>query len=261
MKITLFLLLSICLWPLTCFAESPAEKGLLIMIEADRRASGFDDLTAEMEMVLRNKEGSENRRRMRIRVMETPADGDKSLTIFDSPGDVKGTAFLTYSHKVGDDDQWLYLPALKRVKRINARNKSGAFMGSEFSYEDFGSLELEKYTYQYLGEETLAGRKCYMVERFPKDTKNSGYRRIVSWLDQDDYRTWKEEYYDTKNRFLKTLSLQEYHLYLETLWKAHWVRMINHQNGKETDLLWSNFEFRTGLSDRDFDQNSLKRAK
>ncbi|MBU1138502.1 MAG: outer membrane lipoprotein-sorting protein [Proteobacteria bacterium] len=261
MKVFVCVLFSILCSPFACFAQSPAEKGLDIAIEADRRGSGFGDLTADMEMVLRNQEGSENRRRIRIRIMETVADGDKGLTIFDSPGDVRGTALLTYGHKVGDDDQWLYLPALKRVKRISARNKSGAFMGSEFSYEDFGSIEVEKYTYQYLGEETLAGRNCYIVQRSPVDTENSGYSRIVSWLDQDDYRIWKEEYYDSKNRFLKTLSMQEYHLYLGTLWKAHEMRMVNHQKGKETDLLWSNFSFRTGLSDSNFDQNSLKRAK
>lgn len=250
----------VCSSPL-CYAQSPAERGLEIAIEADRRVSGFGDLTAEMEMVLRNKEGAENRRRIRVRTMETVGDGDKSLTIFDSPGDVRGTALLTYGHKVDDDDQWLYLPALKRVKRISARNKSGAFMGSEFSYEDFGSMEVEKYTYHYLGEETLAGRKCYIIERFPKDSKNSGYSRIVSWFDQVDYRIWKEDFYDSKNRFLKTLSMEDYHLYLETLWKPHWMRMTNHQQGKETDLIWSNYEFRTGLSERDFNQNSLKRAK
>lgn len=261
MKIFVHVILIILLSAFGSFAQNLAGRGLEIAIEADRRASGFGDLTAEMEMVLRNKEGRESRRQIRVRTMETTDDGDKSLTIFDSPGDVRGTALLTYSHKIGDDDQWLYLPALRRVKRISARNKSGPFMGSEFSYEDLSGREVEKYSYKYLGEEILDGHKCFVVERYPKDRKNSGYSRIVSWVDQDEYRVWKEDYYDRKNRFLKTLIIREYRLFLETFWKAHWMRMVNHQKGKETDLLWSNFIFGTGLSDSDFDQNSLKRAK
>lgn len=244
-----------------CLAETPAEKGLEIALEADRRTSGFGDLTAQMEMVLRNKEGRESLRNIRVRVMETDGDGDKSLTIFDSPRDVKGTALLTYTHKVGDDDQWLYLPALKRVKRISSRNKSGSFMGSEFSFEDMGSQEVEKYTYAYLGDEKVNGLDCFVVERYPNDKKNSGYSRIVSWLDTKEYRAWKEDYYDKKNRLLKTLILSGYKLYLDLYWRAHTMNMVNHQNGKETDLKWSDFNFSTGLTDSDFNQNSLKRAK
>lgn len=250
-----------CLPCLTSLADDTVDMGDRIAREADRRASGFGDFTAEMEMILRNRQGRESQRRIRVRAMETENDGDKSLTIFDSPADVKGTALLTHSHKSGDDDQWLYLPALKRVKRISSRNKSGSFMGSEFSYEDLGSLEIEKYTYKYLGEDNLNGRNCFMLERYPKDKKNSGYSRIISWLDQDEYRLWKEEYYDKRNRLLKTLTLGEYQRYITTIWRAHFMHMVNHQTGKETDLIWSNFSFQTGLSSRDFNKNSLKRAR
>ena len=251
----------LCLFSLSGFADDRADMGYQIACEADRRASGFCDFRAEMEMILRNRPGRESHRRIRVRAMETENDGDKSLTIFDSPADVRGTALLTHSHKSGDDDQWLYLPALKRVKRISSRNKSGAFMGSEFSYEDLGSLEIEKYTYKYLGEDNLNDHQCFMLERSPKDKKNSGYSRIISWLDQDEYRVWKEEYYDKRNRLLKTLTLGKYQLYLKTVWRAHFMHMVNHQTGKETDLIWSNFFFRTGLSSKDFNKNSLKRAR
>ena len=124
-------------------AETPEEKGLAIAVEADRRNTGFENSTADMLMILKNRHGQESRRQMRFRNLEVEGDGDKSLTIFDSPMDVKGTAFLNYTHKEGDDDQWLYLPALKRIKRISSRNKSGSFMGSEFAYEDIASQEIE----------------------------------------------------------------------------------------------------------------------
>ena len=106
-------------------AETPEEKGLQIAIEADRRDQGFGDSIATMQMVLRNKQGDESSREVRVRTLEIDDDGDKSLSIFDAPADVKGTAFLTFSHINEPDDQWLYLPALKRVKRIASKNKSG----------------------------------------------------------------------------------------------------------------------------------------
>jgi outer membrane lipoprotein-sorting protein len=246
---------------LTCHAGDNKNKGLTIAMEADKRASGYGNFTARMQMVLINKQGRESHRQMRIRVLETEDDGNKSLTIFDSPKDVKGTALLTHSHKQQDDDQWLYLPALKRVKRISSRNKSGSFMGSEFSFEDLASQEVEKYTYRYIGEEILNGQACFIIERYPKDTKNSGYSRIVSWLDKDEYRTVKEDYFDKKKRLVKTLTLENYHLYLRTIWRAHDLQMINHQNGKKTNLLCSEFIFRAGLLEKDFHRNILKRMR
>ncbi len=242
-------------------AATATEKGYEIIVEADRRASGFGDYTMDMEMILRDRAKQESHRSIRSRVLEIASDGDKSLTIFDSPKDVRGTALLTFSHKLDDDDQWLYLPALKRVKRISSSNKSGPFMGSEFAYEDLGSREVEKYSYRYLADEDVDQIPCFVVELIPKNTENSGYNRIVSWLDQKAYRVVKEDYYDPKNRLLKTLKLHDYRLYLGFLWKAHHLQMVNHQNGKETDLLLSNFKFNNGLTDQDFNKNSLQRLQ
>lgn len=261
MKIFLFIIFNLAFSPLSCFADNAVDKGLEIAVEADRRASGYADFTAHMQMILRSREGRESHRLIRVSGMETDNDGDMSLTLFDTPRDIKGTALLTHSHKTEDDDQWLYLPALKRVKRISSRNKTGSFMGSEFSYEDLGSREIEKYTYKYRGKKNLNNIHCFVLELTPKDKKNSGYSRIVSWLDKKEYRTWKEEYYDKKNSLLKTLTFADYHLYIDTIWRAHTMKMINHQKRKETELIWSDFVFRTGLSENDFNQNSLKRAK
>ncbi len=243
------------------FAQTAEEKGLAIAVEADQRDIGFIDSTANMRMVLRNRHGQESERKIRVRTLEQEDDGDKSLSIFDTPRDVKGTAFLTYTHKSGDDDQWLYLPALKRVKRISSRNKSGSFMGSEFSYEDIASQEVEKYTYKFIKEERFAGLDCYVAESYPVDQKNSGYTRMVSWRDKAEYRLWKVEYYDRKKSHLKTLLFTEYGQYLEKYWRAGTLKMVNHQNGKSTDLFFAEYAFQTGLKDKDFNKNSLKRAK
>jgi outer membrane lipoprotein-sorting protein len=122
-------------------------------------------------------------------------------------------------------------------------------------------MEVEKYTYKFLGNERLNERECFVVERYPRDTKNSGYSRIVSWTDKTEYRIWKEVYYDKKDRLLKTLTFSEYQLYIDSIWRAHSMTMVNHQNRKETDLHWSNFVFQTDLTDRDFTKSSLKRAR
>ncbi|HID69656.1 MAG TPA: outer membrane lipoprotein-sorting protein [Desulfobacterales bacterium] len=245
----------------TASCETAEEKGLAIAVEASRRDDGFGDYTADMLMILKNKQGKESRRSIRTKTLEVPGDGDKSLSIFDTPRDVKGTAFLTFSHKVGDDDQWLYLPALKRVKRINSRNKSGSFMGSEFAYEDISSQEVEKYTYKHLREEDYNGQACFVGESYPVDKKNSGYTKRISWLDKAEYRLQKVEFYDRKQSLLKTLTAKGYQQYLGKFWRPDEMNMVNHQTGKSTRLTWKNYKFRTGLSDKDFNSTSLKRAR
>ena len=250
------------LFPLPATAANSAEeKGLAIALEEDGRDAGFGDFTADLLMTLMNKHGQKSIRKIRVRTLEVKNDGDKTLTIFDNPKDVKGTAFLTFSHKKGDDDQWLYLPALKRVKRISSRNKSGSFMGSEFAYEDISSQEVEKYTYKWIRDEKYGGRECFVIERYPVDKKNSGYTQQVNWIDKLEYRPWKIEYYDRKKSLLKTLTFNGYQKYLDKYWRADKMNMVNHQNGKSTELEWSNYKFRAGLKDRDFNKNSLKRVR
>lgn len=249
----------------SALAATPEERGLEIAAEADRRDTGFGDSSARLKMILRNRHGQESTREIRNRTLEQADDGDKSLVIFDLPRDVKGTAFLTFSHKTGNDDQWLYLPALKRVKRISSSNKSGPFMGSEFAYEDISSQELEEYTYKYLRDETLSDeasgeQATFVIERYPVDPK-SGYTRQIVWFDQAEYRALKIEYYDRKDSLLKTLTYHGYQQYLERYWRPERMEMINHQTGKSTDLLWEDYVFGNGYVSEDFDRASLARAR
>lgn len=255
----LFLLLALSLTSINTFAETPEEKGLAIAVEAERRDLGFGDFTADMLMTLKNKQGEESTRVVRVQNLEVKDDGDKSLSIFDEPADVKGTTMLTYSHKIEDDDQWMYLPALKRVKRIASDNKSGSYMGSEFAYEDIGSQEVQKYTYKFLREESCEAGTCFVMERYPV-SKYSGYTRQIVWMDKAEYRPFRIDYYDRKNSLLKTLTWKDYKQYLNKHWRANEMFMLNHQSGKSTLLKWSDYKFRTGLKDGDFNQESLKRA-
>ncbi|MCO4799514.1 MAG: outer membrane lipoprotein-sorting protein [Colwelliaceae bacterium] len=236
------------------------KRGLEISKKAKQQDTGWKDSSSDMLMFLRNKQGQESLREIKTKTLELLNDGDKSLTIFNQPRDVKGTSFLSFSHPVGNDDQWLYLPSLKRVKRISSRNKSGPFMGSEFSFEDLSSFEIEKYQYNYLGDEAVNGLDSFMVEQFPVD-ENSGYTRRIVWIDKSEYRVQKIDFYDRKNSLLKTLSYENYQQYLNRYWRADSAMMINHQSGKSTELQWSNYEFSTGLTDGDFNRNTLKRAR
>ena len=241
-------------------AQTPQEKGLAIAREMDRRDSGWKDQRANLVMILRNRQGQESRRELRIATLEVDGDGDKSLTLFDSPRDVKGTAFLSFTHATQPDDQWLYLPALKRVKRISSRNKSGSFMGSEFAYEDLSSQEVDKFRYQWLRDEALDGKQTMVVEYYPA-YENSGYTRQVAWIDSQIWQVVRAEYYDRKNALLKTLTIDGYRQYLDRYWRADTMHMVNHQTGKSTAIEWSDYRFDTGLTERDFDRNALKRAR
>jgi len=239
-------------------AQTPEERGLAIAREADRRDSGYGDVTARMTMILRNRQGDESVRRMRFSAIEIEGDGDRNLIIFDNPPDVRGTGLLTYTHKTGADDQWLYLPALKRVKRITASNRSGPFMGSEFAYEDMTSQEVEKYTYRYLRDEACGTRACFVIERRPVD-RRSGYTREVVWVDRETYRFERVDYYDRRDTLLKTLTFSGYRLYLDRFWRARTLDMQNRQTGKSTRLIIEDYRFRTGLKPADFSRARLKR--
>jgi hypothetical protein len=258
MKKLLTILLVFLAFPV--LAETPEEKGLAIAREVDARDTGWGDFQAGMSMLLKNRHGEESLRQMRVKGLEVENDGDKSLIVFDQPRDVKGTALLTFSHKVKDDDQWLYLPALKRVKRIASRNKSGPFMGSEFAFEDLASQEVEKYTYKFIRDDELNGKPVFVMERYPV-SKYSGYTRQLVWIDRERYIPLKIEFYDRKNALLKVLVFRGYRQYLDKYWRADEMFMDNKQTGKSTLLTWKDYKFRTGLKDGDFTRNSLKRAR
>ncbi len=238
------------------------EKGFNIAARSDRSDRGFGDSVVELKMVLRNANGLESIRLLSLKTLEIESEelGDKSLIIFDSPSDIKGTALLSYAKILDPDDQWLFLPALKRVKRISSVNKSGPFVGSEFAFEDFTSLELNKYQYKYVGEETCDEFICDVIERVPR-YRHSGYTRQVAFIDKSVYQMRKLEFYDRGNAHLKSLKFKEYRQYDNGVWRAHLLYMVNHLKGKSTDLIYSNYQFSTGLKDKDFQKGILARLR
>ena len=197
MKIIWAIFLSISL----TLAMTIEEKGLKIAKEMRDANIGFIGEEADMKMLLIDAYGAEIPREMKGKVKEVPNDGDKSLSVFITPKDVKGTKMLTWSHKNKDDDQWLYLASFKRIKRISSRSKSSSFMGSEFSFEDLGSQEVEKYNFKYLRDEKVGSEDTVVIERTPKS--KSGYSKQVVWNSTKYNNPIKIQYFDRKGELLK----------------------------------------------------------
>ena len=243
-------------------ATADDDKGFDIAARSDRTDLGFGDSEVELKMILRNAAGQSATRSLRIRTLEKPDEsvGDKSLVLFDTPRDIEGTALLSHAKILDPDDQWLYLPALKRVKRISSSNKSGPFVGSEFAFEDFTAIELNKFDYRYIGAETSGGIQCDVLERLPR-YKNSGYTRQIAWVDQTDYQIRKVEFYDRRGDLLKVLELKDYRAYENGVWRAHLLVMTNIRTNKQTDLVYGDYEFGVGLSENDFVKGRLSRLR
>ncbi len=237
----------------TVFAISNQE----LAQKSDDVMSGFVDSISIMEMKLINARGQEKVRQMSMQVLEGE-ESDKSLMEFNTPADVKGTKFLSYEHINKDDDQWLYLPALKRVKRIASKNKSGAFMGSEFSYEDLSAFNVKKY--KYSGDArvgNLDSKEVYIGESIPV-SKYSGYTKLISYVDKKSFLIQKIEYFDRKKKLLKTSYFEDYKKFGE-INRIGKITMKNIQNDKTTILTWSKEEINTGLSNKSFHKRYLKK--
>lgn len=247
------------------WVDSDSERqGYEIAMRSDNSDNGFGDSRVEARMVLRNAAGQETSRELSFQTLERADNtvGDKSVVVFHTPADVEGTALLSHARILEPDDQWLYLPALARVRRISSANKSGPFVGSEFAFEDFTAVELNKYEHNYVssGDVEIGGETMTVdiVERFPR-YENSGYSRQVSYIDQDIYQIRRIEFFDRRGDLLKTLDLTDYREYGDGIWRAHALTMTNHQTGKSTELVYSDYEFGVGLSDNDFVRGVLER--
>ncbi|MEM1433549.1 MAG: outer membrane lipoprotein-sorting protein [Pseudomonadota bacterium] len=238
-----------------------AAAGREIMAWVDRWDSGFGDLNVELTMRLRTRKGRESERSLRIAQLEMPDDGDRLLVLFDTPRAVRGTALLSYSHAVGEDDQWLYLPAFARTRKIAARNRSGPFLSSEFAFEDLVAQELEKFTYRYLGRGACGELSCLTVERTPLD-RFSGYSRQVVKVHPRHLRIEAIDYYNRSGRLQKQLTQTGFQHFSDRFWRPAEMLMVNLITGKSTVLEWRNYRFGTGLdADRDFSVASLRRQR
>ena len=248
------------------FAELPDIDAHQVAVNADERDDG-DDAISELEMILINKKGQE-----RIRKVQTfrkdydddPELDTKTVMFFMEPADVKDTGFLTWSYKDDDkdDDQWLYLPALKKVRRISSSKKADYFMGTDFSYSDMGDRNVEDYTYKHLGTEEIDGAECYHIEALPKDEdtiKETGYSRSEMWIRPDIWVMMKAKFYDKKGKFLKELTASNIEQ-IDGIWTIGKMHMVNDQNNHQTIFNFSNMTYNTGIDDDVFSQRRITKG-
>ncbi len=173
-------------------AQSPSGRQIMQMAEDSRKtASSATDMT----MTLIDSGGSTSVRRLQTLIVDDNGLS-KTITVFKEPASVANTRFLTIENPGRADDQWIYLPALRKVRRIASGERSGSFMGSDFSYSDMQSRDMNDYNHNLLREENLNGMRCWVVESVPIPGKGSDdYARMVSWVDQQNHVPVKVEYY------------------------------------------------------------------
>jgi len=251
------MLFILSLLTINLYAGKAEQKGLKIAKIVDKTNTGFKGESSEMTMVLINAYGDRIERRMVSKLKEIRADGDKSIVKFLWPADVKGTKLLTWGHKKGNDDQWLYLPSLRKVKRISSRSKSGAFMGSEFSYEDLGSQEIEKFKHKFLRDAKYKKKQCWVTQRVPVDAK-SGYSKQISWIDKSMKQPLKINYYDKKGVLLKVAKFTRYRK-IKGFWRAGKLIMSNKQTKKKSILTWKKRRLKKSFSNYNFSPNRLSK--
>jgi outer membrane lipoprotein-sorting protein len=237
------------------------QQGFDIAARSDRSDRGFGDSRVEMTMILRNAAGDETQRTLKLSTLEVPDEerGDKSLILFHNPPDIDGTALLSHAKILDPDDQWLYLPALKRVKRISSVNKSGPFVGSEFAFEDLTGQELRKYNHRYLRQEACGNLSCDVIERTPL-YEHSGYTRQIVWIDRKVFQFRRIDYFDRRGDLLKSQLFDEYQEY-SGYWRPRRIRMENHLNAKSTELRFGEWQFALNQKDGDFRKGVLKRLR
>lgn len=213
---------------------TPGIEAIDIERKADEIQAGYIGEFRKMTLTLINAEGRESQRKLDFWGHEEPDRHDKTLVRFSFPPDIKDTALLTYEKGAEDDDQWLYLPALKRAKRIASSNKSGSFMGSEFAYEDLVVRQFEKYNFKYLGDDTVDGKDCYVMERTPKNS-NSGYSKIIRWRYKDNLQEAKSQYFDRKGELVKERFMEGHHQ-VDGIWRSRKITVRNVQTKKASTL-------------------------
>lgn len=236
-------------------------KGLKIATRSDNIDNGFRDSVVTANMILTNAAGRTSKRKMTLVTLERTSSkvGDKSISVFQSPKDIKGIAVLSHAKLKKNDDQWIYLPAAKRVKRISSSNKSGPFVGSEFAYEDITAQEVGKFSYTFMKTEKCSGGTCDVVTRVPL-YKNSGYSKQITWIGQKNALVHRIDFYNRSGSLAKRLTYTGYKRY-SGFYRPSKMTMVNLRNKKKTVLSFSNYKFKTGLSDRDFRSGGLKNLK
>jgi outer membrane lipoprotein-sorting protein len=240
----------------TAFTQTP--RAYDIMRQVDERYTG-DTAQYRLTMTLDSGRGAP-RVREAAYYFKDYGDTEKILMYFSSPRDVAGTGYLSFSYddEAADDDNWLYLPAMKRVRRITGSGKNDRFMGTDFTYEDMGSRSLNKDDFSLLREEAVDGEPCWVVEARPRDSRDPYGRRVI-WVRKETYISTAVDYYDRQDRLLKTLRMSGLRQ-IDGIWTAQKMEMTNVQDRHSTVIDMSDIRFNAPLDDSLFTVTNLERG-
>lgn len=235
-----------------------APDGTEIMRKVYDRPTG-GDMKASLTMTLRNARG-DSRVRTIQQFLKTSPDVEKKLMFFLEPADVRNTAFMNWSYTAAgkNDDQWIYLPALKRIKRISSSGKSDYFMGSDFTYDDLGDRHPDEDTHRLTGTEEIDGKKCLIVESITKE-KGYMYSRTVTWVIDSLWIGLKKEFYDAEGKLLKTLSVNEY-AEINSYWTVTHTEMHTIAKNHTTIMKLADIKYDTGIADDLFSERTMQRG-
>jgi len=251
---SLFVLLFGLVLMITAGAQTTSQSGYDIMKKANDKPTG-NDMTANVLMKITSKTGSVKTREFVMYELKQK-DGSSSILIkFLQPADVKGTSFLTLESSNGEKSQYIYLPSLKKVTRIAASDKNKPFMGSDLTYDDFGSRKLDDYSFNLLGEEILEGRACWKIESVSKDTSQST-SKIISLVDKESYIVLKADFYDKTGALYKQMVVQKTDK-ISGFWTMLELEMKNLSTGSSTSLKFDVVKYNTGLSPSMFSKDGL----
>jgi len=216
-----------------------------------------NDSSSKIKMQLINASGQTRERSLILQSKEFPG-GTRTYLEFTAPADIAGTKLLIHEHKNSTDDLWLYLPAIRKVRRISSSQKYRSFVGTDFSYADLGSRNVDEYTYKINGQDTLRGKFCYILESDEKEGAETQYHRIVSWVDTTSWIPLKSEMYDDDNNLYKRLNTEKLSQF-SGVWMPQNLTMENIRDETKTILNFEDIQINTGLSDNIFTQRNLMR--
>jgi outer membrane lipoprotein-sorting protein len=246
-------------------AASNTQLSARDMMEKNFFVSRIKSLKSEATMVLVNEKGqTRERKNTTFSVLQPNGIDSKLLVKFSTPTDIKGTAFLQVEHIDGDDDEWIYLPALGKSRRLVANNKKDSFVGSDFSYGDLSLPKVDLFQHRLMDSATIDAQDCYVIESIPKSDSTKadlGYGRKVTWLRKDNFLEVKVEYYDLSGRLLKTQLISNPKL-LEPdtqRWVALHREMTNQQTGHRTIFNFDRVESGVAVADDLFTTRYLER--
>ena len=241
-------------------ADSPAQQAM----EQNFLVSKVASMKSESTMVLVSSDGQKRERRMESLSKLQPNGIDSKLIVrFEHPADIRGTSFLQVERFEGEDDLWIYLPALKKSRRLVSSNKKESFLGSDFSYGDLLPPQVAQYEHRLLRVETFEGVECSVVESVPKSDKvsaESGYGRKITWVRKDSGLEAKVEYYDLAGQLLKVQVVRKPRLVdpAKGRWIAEEREMSNQQTGHKTVLTFNRVEPRVAIADDQFSVRTLE---